>query len=316
MPELRHFQANGVIPARDKTWVDRGEKNLSMRFSEIGVAVTGFHEEEGPTYTEGESDTVGDYPSQLFFKSATTYAGQGRGIGSWFHAAPCVVTGDLQCLPVKDSTYAPDDRYEPISFQLPPNTQDLPVGTLGLLLAATKEDGDQEPVFFGGSALSRLIAANRGTPYTDGTDVYDLNAAGEPDPIFNAKLQSAWMVMTPGYAPTSSSQPFVNPNFFMNFAQAVGFNLNGQNNGGLSFVDPQTGQPLNVGFLPNGANGLVFQNPYSNSPTGGVVNVGANTGPVPAVFQPQGPQNNVVNIGIFTQDNQPGLDFSNPGENN
>lgn len=311
MTYTRTFEQDGSPCFRDKNWSERGEEGVALRYGEFPHAVTSVDEIEGPQRIDSDgTPTYGDLLGQIFFKPKTAYSGQGRGIGSWFHAAPCVVTGDLQCLPVKDSTYAPDDRYEPIPFQLPPNTQDLPVGTLGLLLAATKEDGDQEPVFFGGSALSRLIAANRGTPYTDGTDVYDLNAAGEPDPLFNAKLQSAWMVMTPGYGPTSAGQPFVNANFFMNFAQAVGFNVNGNNNGGLSFINPQTGQPINVGFLPNGANGLVFQQPQGNAPQGGVVNVGVNNGPIPVNFQPQGPQNNVVNIGI--QNNQPQLDFQNP----
>ena len=158
---------------------------------------------------------TGDLLGPVFIKSATpgTEDTEKRPIGSWWHGAPVIVTeategpppgesgvpASVKVLPIFDTAYEGDDRYEAVEVSPFPGSPLPEIGSIGILKSATKEDGEAELLFLP-SSLNRLIAPNlRGAKYDRGTYVYDLEGeeGDEPSEEFKAQLQTTWRVMRP-----------------------------------------------------------------------------------------------------------------------
>lgn len=277
--------AVGIPSYRDETYKDRGT-SLGARFTTFGHLIKSID-------TKGNvnrDNSTGDILGSVLVKP------KDRDMSAWFHACPAVKT-QYGFFPIRDKTFAPDMSFEPIDAAVPNGAQ-IPNGTPVIILCATKEDGEQELIVMSGGsgaeqpALS-LIAANRNSPYEMGTSVYDLNKEGEADIKNQAKLQSAWKVMTPNIAPVSGSTGV--PNFFNLAAQGKNFpSFDGQKTLLKATPKNNNGNVINIGMSDQGGklkfskggkdfdpfslfgikkkNGIKFSSP--NDEGGGIVEIG------------------------------------------
>lgn len=251
MPYTQHPHGVGVPSYRDEQYKDRGWP--------LGARWTSFAHGIKELFDDGSVDrnnTHGDILGSVFVKPNP----EGRPFGSWFHACP-VIKSEGSFFPIRDSSFAPDTSFEPIEAKVI-NDEDIPNNTPCIILCATKEDGEQELVVMTGGETLKLIAANRNSPYEMGTSVYDLNSEGEADISNQAKLQSAWKVMTPSYSQKSGSAAG-NANFFALAAQGKNIPVpkfgklllkgKGKNNGNTADVGiDKDGKPGQLKFTKNG----------------------------------------------------------------
>lgn len=203
----RQFNQHGSESYRDRSFNEREGYHIGNRLVEyaheiLSIEAFASRRDRGSGTSE---NTLGDILGPVFIQTKTpgNASPEGRPIGSWWHGCPVVITsasggpGGVTALPIFDSTYGPDDRYE----EIPIPTRDgepLPeVGDLGIVYSATKEDGEAELVFIGSPPPEELMAVNRNPFYDAGSDVYDAAPDGTPDPSFVAKLQSYWRVVNP-----------------------------------------------------------------------------------------------------------------------
>lgn len=185
-----------------------------------------------------------------------------------------VFSGSHSALPVYDSEWTPDDRFEAKSPTLPrADGKDvfpkMPKGTFGIMLAGTDEY-EQHDLFF--PIEPRLVAVNHAGDPAMGSLVCDLNEDFGIDPDRQARLQSMMRVL---------KKPLGRPN-------GIGWNLGNSGcedvQGGYVVdlykgVSPSSPTPGTDGDRPAVASGGGLD---VDAPLGGLVPSGASGGPVPA----------------------------------
>ncbi len=194
----RTFHQDGSMCLRDGTYKDREGFEIDNRFGEFAHSIDEIDDRGHKTRS------TGDILGQVFFERED---GE-RPIGSWFFACPARTVSSNEIRPIANKDYEADERYPAVQYTTPPEIGEIPNGTVGVALTATKEDGDQEVLFFpsmGGGTT--LIASNRNDFPELGTDVFDINEDGEPDPGKVAKLQSHLRVMNFVIEPDDGSPP-------------------------------------------------------------------------------------------------------------
>lgn len=277
----QHPNDVGVPSFRDESYKERGMP-LETRWVSYAHGIKTIDENGNVN----RDKTTGDIQGAAFARPAGD-----RKIGSWWHGIPVVKSGS-GFIPIRDKSFTGDKNYEIIEAAVK-DGYEVAEGSIGIICAATKEDGEQELIFMGGGDVAqKLLAPNRNGSYLSGTEVFDLNSVGEPDIENHAHLQSFWKVMRPNYDTGSGQQAL--------FGQfAVG--AFGGVPGGLTLQEPsQDGSgTINVGFLDGPSS------PFGDDILG-------DFGVQPAGQGPQSPFGNDLLGDFGLQDGQPGLNFG-PG---
>jgi len=262
---IQHPHEAGIQSFRDQSYQERGT-SLGARTVSYALSLKSI-DEEGNTNTD---KSIGDILGSVLVK------GGERGMASWFHACPAVKTAN-GFLPIRDRSFSADQGYLPFSAAVYAGAE-VPNGIPGIVLCATKETGEQELLFFGSAAsggpAKMLLAPNRNGEYTFGTDVHDLDSEGKVDMSTYAKLQSAWKVMKPSYAPVSGSTSA--PAYFFNNA-GQGVNVGLAPGGGALVLNPQQNNGngnVTVGILPDGAGGINITDNNPDTTPDKIVSVG------------------------------------------
>lgn len=311
----------GSIAWRHESYKEEGYKlayrRVQMALANIGIDLLGFPK---------HGDTGADHSGFLYWEPST------RGIGSWSPAWPCIAMSGGLFLPINNQTWQPDERFIRKYLSLPPNIDSVPEGTIGIAIAAVKEDGPGQGLFLPSSLVEGLIAANRNPDFNDGTNVFDLDENGKADQNFFAKLQSVWQVMEPDYGnnapefytspgPITSSIPGQAPGGFFAAAAVGVMGAVGPNQITL-FKNQNTGPKNNgygstvqVGIINNP--GINFKPAGGNGKIGDVINIGGINKPG-VVFKPapgKAPINGVVPVGV-NKIEDPGIKFIPPNNKN
>ena len=111
-------------------------------------------------------------------------------------ATPSTASGaaTVGLLPIIDGGYGPDSRYSVLDVPIRPGGGKYPVGTVGIILAASKEKA-QENLFFPTQTAFSMVAVNAAGDPSMASIVSDLTKESEIDPTRTARLQSAWWVV-------------------------------------------------------------------------------------------------------------------------
>lgn len=289
---VRDRTKSGDACLRHENFKSQVGYTLGNRRVEYANAIIAVDKYGHPIHRDSGRDTVGDIQGGTFIKA------KDRAIGSWWHGCPVKKKGS-GFKPIRDREFNVDDAYELIDAAVKDGAE-VPEDAIGIVYAASKEDGEQELIFIPSNFGQKLLAPNRNGPYTQGTDVHDLDAGGKADQKNYAKLQSAWIPMTPSYSPSSGSGG--SPNFF--FGAAVG--IFGGPPGGINLIPAQddNGDVINIGFSDDPV--IEFGSP--NDEGGGIVSVGPSDGPGVGFSSPNDEGGGIVDVGVGFSQN--GLDIT------
>ncbi len=232
----RDFLSEGLPSFRDASYKDRGA-TLATRWVEYGCSIASLDSEGFPNRADSHGDLLGAVmfpPGEASSgnKSVTTHSvtpdgtvgtsvvpatkndskggGSGpRAIPGWWFACPSICTGPGVYRPILDKDYLPDDRFGELKAYHPPEAEKPVKGSVGIIISASKEDGDADnlflPIFGQGPAGGggELICPNsEDADYAQTTQVWELDGGQKAYP---AGLNTAWRICVPSIKNTSKA---------------------------------------------------------------------------------------------------------------
>jgi hypothetical protein len=265
--DSRRMGGPGILPLRHQ-FFEKDGYDLAMRASVLGVRVQKWRMEFGQVsaYFYNGPDDIGDLNHALFWpivsgpptltqptgSPGTSVVGppapRGREIPSisWAYPAILTKTGEYsssnRALPAK-AGWRKDERFAELSVALPPSlSSGLPVGTEGIVVAATNEE-TEHPLFFAsasGPAVDLIAVHHAGDP-SMGSPVFDLTAANQLAADRMARLQSLTRVVKQPVA-VSIEDPGKSVNLVNELAWNIGKTGRGDTHGGI--VTDQNSTPI------------------------------------------------------------------------